>query len=91
MNAIARAHVALLDEVLKELVVPALYRETFVNEMLVEERDYGAFKDKFDYGLPLRSAAFQCLQTLVEEAPHRLNLSDFVNNVRKGSLLFWPR
>lgn len=51
---------------------------------LIEERDYGAFKEKIDHGLPTRKAAYECLQTLLEEASHKITLSEFIGHIRKG-------
>ncbi len=74
VNALAYANIELLSGVLRSVVLPALYRETIPNPKLVRVIDYGPFKVNFDDGLPLRKAAFQCLETLLDVAPHRLDL-----------------
>jgi len=69
---------------LQKTILPILYKETVPNEALIFIMDMGPFKHKVDKGLPCRKAAFQCLATLLEVAPHRLSLTDFLKHIRKG-------
>lgn len=78
MNALAHSNVDLLSPLLKELILPVLYAELQPKESLVRVVDLGPFKHRIDDGLPLRKAAFQCLETLLDVAPHRLDLSEYV-------------
>lgn len=84
LNALAYANIELLTGVLRSTILPALYRETVPNPKLVRVIDYGPFKVNFDDGLPLRKAAFQCLETLLDVAPHRLDLKEYVLEIQKG-------
>jgi cullin-associated NEDD8-dissociated protein 1 len=85
INAIARINIeALPRDTLHQLVLPTLYFETRVKPELVHEVDYGAFKKMIDDGAPLRRAAYQTLQTLLEVTPHRIDLPEFITVVRQG-------
>jgi len=85
VNALAHANIDLLSPAtLKELILPILYVEIEPNEKYIRVLDLGPFKHKVDDGLPLRKAAFQCLETLLDVAPHRLDLSEYVRKIQLG-------
>ena len=100
VNALAHANVDLITTgALKTVILPVLYKEIKPDEKLVRSVqnpslsvnceqirvvNLGPFKHKIDDGLPLRKAAFQALETLLEVAPHRLDLSEFVRSVQIG-------
>jgi len=84
VNALAHANVELLGNLLKSDILPVLYAETNPNEKLVRQVDYGCFKVSVDDGLPIRKAAFQALETLLDVAPHRLDMKEYVNEIQKG-------
>jgi len=86
INALAYANVELVSGLLKDQILPVLYKETVPDPKLVRVVDYGPFKVNFDDGLPLRKAAFQCLETLLDVAPHRLDLKEYITEVQKGLL-----
>ena len=44
----------------------------------------GAFDKVVDDGKPLRRAAFQTLQTLLEVTPHRIDLPEFIAAIKQG-------
>jgi len=85
LNALARANIECIRaKTLKELILPSLYEETKPKPELIHERDYGAFKETIDDGLPLRKAAFQCLGTLLDVCPHRLSMNEYINFMQQG-------
>jgi len=85
LNALARANIETLSaESLKRTILPALYQECKPHPELIHEVDYGAFKESVDDGLALRKAAFQCLATLLDVAPHRLNMQEFITFAQGG-------
>jgi len=66
------------------LILPILYKETVPDEKYVRTVDLGCFKHKVDDGLPLRKAAYQALATILEVAPHRLDLKEYIRHIREG-------
>jgi cullin-associated NEDD8-dissociated protein 1 len=85
VNALARANIECIRaKTLKDAILPALYEETKVKPELIHERDYGAFKEIIDDGLPLRKAAFQCLGTLLDVCPHKLGMQEFIAVTQQG-------
>jgi len=85
LNALARSNVECIPrDLMYAEILPTLYKETEVKQELVREVDYGAFKKTIDDGKPLRRAAFQALQTLLEVTPHRLDLPEFLAAVKLG-------
>ena len=75
VNALFREHVDIIDgAALSSTLLPALFAHTKPNPALVREIDYGAFKQTVDDGKPLRKAAYQTLSTLLDVAPHRVDL-----------------
>jgi hypothetical protein len=47
-------------------ILPMVFAETAVHPELIREVDLGPFKRRIDDGFPLRKAAFQCMDTLVD-------------------------
>ena len=85
LNALFRSHVELLDAgLLSSAILPALFAQTKPIPALIREIDYGAFKSTVDDGKPLRKAAFQALATLLDTAPHRLDLHRLIVAVQQG-------
>ena len=78
VNALAHAHIGLLAPQLSTRVLPSVYGACARRPELVREVDLGPFKHKIDDGLPLRKAAFQCLETLLEHGGSWINFVDFV-------------
>jgi cullin-associated NEDD8-dissociated protein 1 len=89
VNALAHASPDILaGALLTETILPVLYEATRPDPRLIRVVDLGPFKHKIDDGLPLRKAAFQCLDTLLQVAPHRLNLREFMGSVTLSSPSF---
>jgi len=85
VNALLRANESLIRrDTLDNKLLPALYSATTPKPELVVEIDYGAFKKLVDQGLPLRKAAFQALETLLEVAPHRVNMNEYIKYMQQG-------
>ena len=85
INALFRTHVEILDAtLLSSTILPALFSQTKPIPALIREIDYGAFKSTIDDGKPLRKAAFQALATLLDVAPHRLDLHRLILAVQQG-------
>lgn len=85
INAIARVNIESVPrDTLYSVILPTLYFETKVKPELVKEVDYGAFKKIIDDGKPLRRAAYQTLQTLLEVTPHRIDLPEYIAAVKQG-------
>ncbi len=91
VNALVRAqarwphsHELVQRDAIEKLILPALYAETPSNPKLVVEIDYGGFKQSTDTGLPVRRAAFQALETLLELVPHRIDMQAFIKAVAHG-------
>eukprot|EP01083_Nonionella_stella_P042265 114251_1 len=84
VNALAHAHIALLADQLAGRVLPSVYGACAVRPELIREVDLGPFKHKIDDGLPLRKAAFQCLETLLEHGGNWINFVDFVRHLQQG-------
>jgi len=78
------SHEIIQRDHLEKLILPALYEQTPPNPKLVVETDYGGFKQSIDQGLPVRRAAFQALESLLELVPHRLNMQAFIKAISYG-------
>jgi len=65
-------------------ILPIIYNATITNKDLIREVDLGPFTHKVDDGLPLRKAAFQCLDTLLESVSHSLDLLEFLKFLANG-------
>jgi len=65
-------------------ILPIIYNGTITNKDLIREVDLGPFTHKVDDGLPLRKAAFQCMDTLLESVSHSLELLEFLKFLTNG-------
>jgi len=79
-----RANESLIKRETDSKLIPALYAATVPRPELLIETDYGAFKKMVDTGVPLRKAAFQALETLLELAPSRVNMSEYMKFMQAG-------
>jgi cullin-associated NEDD8-dissociated protein 1 len=64
--------------------IAALYADTVEKKELQETLDYGDFKELVDKGLPLRRSAFEALGSLLEFNEGKLDLREFVDQIKKG-------
>ena len=65
-------------------VLPLVYRETVPRPELVREVAMGPFKHKVDDGLDARKAAFECMYTLLDVCPARLDIGEFIGHIVSG-------
>ena len=61
-------------------------QETKTRPELIQEVDLGPFKHTVDNGLPMRKAAYQLLETLIEKAADSIDLSRVVNTIIQDGL-----
>ena len=52
------------------------------NQLLKEQLNF--LKHKVDDGLPLRKASFQCLDTLLDNTSHKMDLFEYIRYLRNG-------
>merc|ERR1712176_1091567 len=67
-----------------DTILPIIYSATITDQSLIREVDLGPFKHKVDDGLPLRKAAFSCLDSLLDSTPHKIDLFEFIKFLRNG-------
>nr|XP_043619408.1 cullin-associated NEDD8-dissociated protein 1 [Erigeron canadensis] len=67
----------LIKGLLPELL-PLLYDQTVIKKELIRTVDLGPFKHTVDDGLELRKAAFECVDTLLDNCLDQLNPSSFI-------------
>ncbi|XP_047046151.1 cullin-associated NEDD8-dissociated protein 1-like [Lolium rigidum] len=67
----------LIKALLPELL-PLLYDQTVVKPELIRTVDLGPFKHVVDDGLELRKAAFECVDTLLDNCLDQVNPSSFI-------------
>eukprot|EP00455_Lapot_gusevi_P028577 TRINITY_DN3053_c0_g2_i1.p1 TRINITY_DN3053_c0_g2~~TRINITY_DN3053_c0_g2_i1.p1 ORF type:complete len:1239 (+),score=571.04 TRINITY_DN3053_c0_g2_i1:71-3787(+) len=84
LNAIIHTHFDLVRSILDSSILPVVYQETVINRSLIREIDLGPFKHIVDDGFPLRKAAYQCMETLVDVASEILNIHEFVRHLQEG-------
>ena len=72
-----------MRDALPELL-PMLYEQTKKRPELVHQVDLGPFKHTVDDGLELRKAAFECMDTLLDGCPDRLELAQFLVHLIDG-------
>ena len=83
INTILRVNSGLIILEL-DIILPIIYSGTITNESLIREVDLGPFKHRVDDGLPLRKACFQCLETLLDCTPHKIDLFEFIKYLKNG-------
>jgi len=71
-------------ELLSSKVLPALYAENKARKELIEEKDWVAFKETIDHGLPLRKQVYNCYATLLRLSSKRIQIQDFIQSVKHG-------
>jgi len=67
-------------------VIPIIYKATITDKSLIKEVDLGPFKHRVDDGLPLRKAAFQCMDTLLDNCAGKIEFNDFISHLKKMEL-----
>lgn len=75
----------LIKGLLPELL-PLLYDQTVVKKELIRTVDLGPFKHVVDDGLELRKAAFECVDTLLDNCLDQVNPSSFIIPYLKSGL-----
>lgn len=75
----------LIKGLLPELL-PLLYDQTVVKQELIRTVDLGPFKHVVDDGLELRKAAFECVDTLLDNCLDQVNPSAFIIPYLKSGL-----
>merc|ERR1719245_2637513 len=85
INSILRVNSRLIVSEL-ESILPIIFVATITNQDLIREVDLGPFKHRVDDGLPLRKAAFSCLESLLDSTAviNKLDLFEFVKYLRNG-------
>merc|ERR1712029_494365 len=83
INSILRVNARLIIGSV-DTVVPIIYASCVTNQSLIREVDLGPFKHRVDDGLPLRKAAFSCLDSLLDSTPHKIDLFEFVKYLKNG-------
>jgi len=82
LNSTAHHQPQLVTNLLDSLVIPVLH-ET-IQLKLERVVDLGPFKHKVDDGLPLRKAAFSCMDTFFDTMPDRISVPDFIPYLASG-------
>merc|ERR1712130_500889 len=67
-----------------ETILPNIFQATVTNQDLIREVDLGPFKHRVDDGLPLRKAAFTCMDSLLDSTPHKIDLFEFIKYLKNG-------
>lgn len=67
-------------------LLPLLYDQTLVKKDLIRTVDLGPFKHVVDDGLELRKAAFECMDTLLDNCLDLVNPSSFIVPYLKSGL-----
>eukprot|EP00298_Acanthocystis_sp_HF-20_P014341 c20735_g3_i1.p1 GENE.c20735_g3_i1~~c20735_g3_i1.p1 ORF type:complete len:1246 (-),score=552.88 c20735_g3_i1:2007-5744(-) len=62
----------------------SLLKDTIKQEALIRQVQLGPFKHTVDDGLPVRKAAYECLDSLFEKAWHLLDLTSLVGHLIAG-------
>ncbi|GAB2283803.1 Cullin-associated NEDD8-dissociated protein 1 [Dionaea muscipula] len=68
------------------VLLPLLYDQTLVKQELIRTVDLGPFKHVVDDGLELRKAAFECMDTLLDNCLDLVNPSSFIIPYLKSGL-----
>ncbi|ETI56808.1 hypothetical protein L916_00738 [Phytophthora nicotianae] len=82
LNTAAHHHAHYLVPYVRERIFPVLLKTTEIK--LERVVDLGPFKHKVDDGLPLRKAAYSCVETLIQVLPQQLDISLFFDQLKRG-------
>ncbi|KAG6611372.1 putative Cullin-associated NEDD8-dissociated protein [Phytophthora cinnamomi] len=82
LNTAAHHHAHYLVPYVRERIFPVLLKATEIK--LERVVDLGPFKHKVDDGLPLRKAAYSCVDTLIQVLPQQLDISLFFDQLKRG-------
>uniref|UniRef100_K3X436 TATA-binding protein interacting (TIP20) domain-containing protein n=1 Tax=Globisporangium ultimum (strain ATCC 200006 / CBS 805.95 / DAOM BR144) TaxID=431595 RepID=K3X436_GLOUD len=82
LNTGAHHHAHFLIPYIKDPILPALLAATEVK--LERTVDLGPFKHKVDDGLPIRKAAYSCVDTLIETLPQQVDIASFFPHLQQG-------
>jgi cullin-associated NEDD8-dissociated protein 1 len=82
--SILHVNYRLIMSPLSTRILPVIFKHTETDLSLIREMDLGPFKHKVDDGLPLRKAAFQCMDTLIDACPNLLDLHDYLAHLKNG-------
>lgn len=82
VNTAAHHHAVYLAPYVRERVFPVLLTTTEVK--LERVVDLGPFKHKVDDGLPLRKAAYACVDTLLDVLPQQVDIALLLPHLQRG-------
>ncbi|KAI9905503.1 hypothetical protein PsorP6_013666 [Peronosclerospora sorghi] len=82
LNTAAHHHATFLSPYIRERIFPVLLKTTEIKMERVV--DLGPFKHKVDDGLPLRKAAYSCVDTLIQVLPQQIDISLFFDQLKRG-------
>ncbi|TDH72282.1 uncharacterized protein CCR75_003151 [Bremia lactucae] len=82
INTAAHHHAHHLVPFVRERIFPVLLQATEIK--LERVVDLGPFKHKVDDGLPLRKAAYSCVETLLQLLPQQLDINLFFDQLKRG-------
>ncbi|OWZ20330.1 Cullin-associated NEDD8-dissociated protein [Phytophthora megakarya] len=82
LNTAAHHHAHYLVPYVRDRIFPVLLKATEIK--LERVVDLGPFKHKVDDGLPLRKAAYSCVDTLIQVLPQQLDISLFFDQLKRG-------
>ncbi|GMF42945.1 unnamed protein product [Phytophthora fragariaefolia] len=82
LNTAAHHHAHYLVPYVRERIFPVLLKATEIK--LERVVDLGPFKHKVDDGLPLRKAAYSCVDTLIQVLPQQLDVTLFFDQLKRG-------
>ncbi|CEG47211.1 TATA-binding protein-interacting protein [Plasmopara halstedii] len=82
LNTAIHHHPHYLVPYVRDRIFPVLLKTTEIK--LERVVDLGPFKHKVDDGLPLRKAAYSCVETLIQVLPQQLDISLFIDQLKRG-------
>ncbi|CAI5700886.1 unnamed protein product [Peronospora effusa] len=82
LNTAAHHHAHYLVPYVRERIFHVLLKTTEIK--LERVVDLGPFKHKVDDGLPLRKAAYSCVDTLIQVLPQQLDITLFFDQLKRG-------
>eukprot|EP01134_Creolimax_fragrantissima_P003789 CFRG3789T1 len=83
LNSAAHNKASLISDQLDTLL-PLLYTETVIKPELIRTVKMGPFTHKFDDGLDIRKAAFECMYTLLDWCVTKTDMQPFIAQVATG-------